>query len=246
MFYAFILFIYYVHKKSYLHLRLKSFHFSKDILKEITIVGFPSTLMLLIISFYVVFLNRAMAYFSVDHVAAFGVVSRLESIAILPVYGLSMGVLTLVGMFYGAKKYHLLEEISWYAIWLTSGLTVLVGIVFLAIPRLLLSVFISDPNVLAVGVPYLMLDIITFPMMAITMIVSRAMQGLGLGMPGLVISLVRVFGVAVPLAYLFVFVLGYGYLSIAVAMILGGAVASVLSLVWLKAIFRKFEKEKDL
>jgi len=69
--------------------------------------------------------------------------------------------------------------------------------------------------------------------MATTMIVARIMQGLGLGLPGLVINLVRVFAVAVPLAYLFVFTLGYGYLSIAIAMIIGGTSATVIGSVWL-------------
>jgi Na+-driven multidrug efflux pump len=60
---------------------------------------------------------------------------------------------------------------------------------------------------------------------------------MGFGMPGLMINVVRVFGVAVPLAYLFVFVLGYGYLSVAAAMIIGGVAASVIGVWWMKAKF---------
>ena len=70
-------------------------------------------------------------------------------------------------------------------------------------------------------------------MMAISMVISRVMQGMGYGLPGLVVNLVRIFIVAVPLAYLFVYVLGYGYLSIAVAMLLGGIASNMIAVSWL-------------
>jgi putative MATE family efflux protein len=232
--FAFIQSLYYLHKVSYLDLHLKSFKFSLHIVKEITSVGLPSTVMMMIISFYIIFLNKAMVHFSINHVAVFGVVSRLESIAILPIYGLSIGSMTLTGMFFGAKKYKLLEQISWYAIKISAVVTSLIGVVFFMIPDLLLKAFISNSQVISLGIPYIRLDIFTFPLMAITMIVSRIMQGLGYGIPGLIITLIRVLIVAVPLAYFFVFVLGYGYLSIAIAMILGGTTATVVGLIWLR------------
>ncbi|HZX44808.1 MAG TPA: MATE family efflux transporter, partial [Candidatus Nanoarchaeia archaeon] len=97
----------------------------------------------------------------------------------------------------------------------------------------------SDASVIAVGVPYMMLDALTFPTMAVAMIASRVMQAMGYGLPGFVINAVRVFVVAIPLAYFFVFVMGYGYLSIAIAMIMGGIASNIVSLVWLKRVFKK-------
>jgi len=75
--------------------------------------------------------------------------------------------------------------------------------------------------------------------MAVGMMISRAMQGMGDGLPGLVINLVRIVVVAIPLAYIFVFVLGFGYLSIAVAMIIGGFTASSIAWVWLRIRLKK-------
>ncbi len=72
------------------------------------------------------------------------------------------------------------------------------------------------------------------------MIVSRAMQGMGLGLPGLIINLVRLFVVAIPLAYLFVFTLGFGYLSVAVAMVIGAASAALIASSWIMLELKKF------
>jgi putative MATE family efflux protein len=231
--FAFIQSLYFLRRKSYLKLSFRSFQYSPDIVKKIIAVGFPSTLMILVISFYVLFLNRAMASFGVAYIAAFGIVSRLESFAVLPVYGLSVGALTLAGMFYGAKKFGELRSVSWYAILVSVVSTCATGAVFLAIPSLFLMIFTNDRQVIQAGIPYMRLDVITFPLMAITMISSRVLQGMGLGLPGFVVNVVRVLVIAVPLAYLLVFVLGYGYLSIAAAMILGAIAASVMGLVWM-------------
>lgn len=236
--YAFVLALYYL-RDSYLTLSLKKFKYSSSIIKEIFEVGFPSTLMMLTISFYVVFLNRAMAHFSVEHVAAFGVVSRLETVVTLPVFGLSIGAMTLAGMFFGAKKYKLLKDVSKFSLWLGVGTSIIIGFFFFLFARVFLRFFTSDASVIAVGVPYMMLDALTFPTMAVAMIASRVMQAMGYGLPGFVINAVRVFVVAIPLAYFFVFVMGYGYLSIAIAMIMGGIASNIVSLVWLKRVFKK-------
>jgi Na+-driven multidrug efflux pump len=189
--------------------------------------------MMLTISFYVIFLNKAMMHYGIEHVAMFGIVSRLESIATLPLYGLSVGAMTLVGMFYGAKKYGLLEKISWYALKISVVAASIVGVIFFIFPEIFLRLFTPDISVIKAGIPYLRLDAFTFPFMAVTMIIARMLQGMGHGFPGLMINFVRVLFVAVPLAYLFVFVLGLGYLSIVIAMILGGGIASGVGILWL-------------
>jgi Na+-driven multidrug efflux pump len=80
--------------------------------------------------------------------------------------------------------------------------------------------------------------VLTFPTMAIAMIISRVLQGMGFGFPGFIINAIRIFIVAVPLAYIFVYLLGYGFLSIAWAMVAGGVTASLLAFWWMGLKFR--------
>lgn len=238
-FFALIASLYSLKRKSHIRLAPEFFHFSWEIIRENFKIGVPTSFMIMLISFYIVFLNRFMAHFGTNYVAAFGLVSRLESVAILPPLGFSVALLTLTGMFYGAKRYELLKNIIWYAIEIVSYFSVLVGIIFFFWPVIFLRIFTSDATLLDLGARYLRLDVLTFPLMAIVMMSSRALQGMGTGLPGLVSNLVRIFFVAVPLTYFFVYILHYGYLSIAVAMILGGVAASLVSLVWLGMKLRK-------
>lgn len=225
--------VYYLKKKSYIKLDPRYFRFSWEIIRENFSIGIPSAFMIVLISMYVVFLNRLMAHFGTDYVASFGLVSRLESVAILLPVGFSVALLTLTGMFYGAKRYDLLKNIVWYAIGISSAFSASIGIIFFIWPEIFLRIFTADENLLALGGGYLRLDVLTFPLMAVMMTATRALQGVGTGVPGFVANLVRIFLVAVPLAYLFVYVFGFGYLSIAWAMVLGGIAADTVLVIWL-------------
>jgi putative MATE family efflux protein len=237
--FSLVLYIYLVQTRSYLKIRFRSFKFSFALCREICRVGAPASLMMLTLSIYIMFLNRYMAHFGTDYVASFGLATRLESFISLPIFALSISLITLVGMFYGAKKYDILKGICWYGIRLGIIVTSLVGLAFYVFPTPLLRIFTQDRILLMIGKAYIRIDVFTFPLMAISMTISRILQGMGYGLPGLVINLVRIFVVAVPAAYVFVFVLGYGFLSIAWAMVLGGVTASILAFIWLAAKFRK-------
>lgn len=235
--------IYFLKKKSYLKIRIGSFKYSYKIVKEIFSVGVPASFMMIIVSVYVIFLNKAMAHFGTDYVAAFGLASRLESLVTLPVVAFSMSTVTLVGMFYGAKRYDLVKKTVWYSLKICTVIAVVLSSVFFAIPSLFFRVFTSDVTLLMIASTYMRVNVFTLPFMPINMIASRVTQGLGFGLPGFIIHFVRIFVVAIPLAYFFVFVLDYGFLSIAFAMVIGGMTASIVALVWLILKLKKIEND---
>jgi putative MATE family efflux protein len=237
--------IYFIRKKSYLRLRWSAFKFTPRIIKEIYSVGGAATLMMLLISIYTMFINRFMSHYGTEYVASFGIVVRLESVATMPVMALSMALVTLVGMFYGAKRFDLLKDIIHYSMKMGVLFTSTIGALFFLIPHPFLRIFTPDANLLSLGSAYMRIEVFTFPLMIISMLVSRAMQGMGFGLPGLILNLIRVIIVAIPAAYIFVYVLGYGYMSICVAAILGGVASNIVAFIWLHIKLRKFNSRSD-
>jgi putative MATE family efflux protein len=237
--------IYFIRKKSYLRLRWSAFKFTPRIIKEIYSVGGAATLMMLLISIYTMFINRFMSHYGTEYVASFGIVVRLESVATMPVMALSMALVTLVGMFYGAKRFDLLKDIIHYSMKMGVLFTSTIGALFFLIPHPFLRIFTPDANLLSLGSAYMRIEVFTFPLMIISMLVSRAMQGMGFGLPGLILNLIRVIIVAIPAAYIFVYVLGYGYMSICVAAILGGIASNIVAFIWLHIKLRKFNSRSD-
>jgi len=233
LFVTLVLYLLYVPRRSDLKLRWRAFKFSWPLSRAILRVGAPATLMMFLLSVYVMFLNGFMVHFGTAYVAAFGLATRLESFVSLPIAALSLALLTLVGMFYGSRRFDLLKKLCRDGLLLGIILTSLIGVVFFLVPALFLRIFTPDKEILRIGSAYLRLDVFTFPLMSTTMLIARIMQGMGFGTPGLVINLIRVFFVAVPLAYVFVFLLGFGYLSVAAAMILGGLASNLTGFLWL-------------
>jgi Na+-driven multidrug efflux pump len=111
--------------------------------------------------------------------------------------------------------------------------------VFFVFPYFFLRIFTSDPALLAISAQYLRVDVFTFPLMAIGMGVSRVMQALGRGLPGMVINFVRIFGIAVPLAAVFVYFLGLPFIWIAYAMVLGNFIAATIAVLWMRNTLSK-------
>jgi Na+-driven multidrug efflux pump len=71
------------------------------------------------------------------------------------------------------------------------------------------------------------------------MVISRSMQGMGVGLPGFVINLMRTFLVSVPLAYVLVYVFGSGYLAVPLSMFIGALVGALVAAVWIIVKLRK-------
>jgi putative MATE family efflux protein len=232
------MYIYFYGRRSGLKIDLSGFRLSVPLSRDIFRVGAPATLMMFVMSIYVMFLNRFMSHFGTPYVAGFGLATRLESLPGILIVGISVSLLTLVGMYYGAGEMAALRTICWYGLRIGIVFTSLIGLIFYAAPTLFLKIFTDEGQVLTHGAAYLRIDVLTFPLMAVSMIISRILQGMGLGLPGLMINLIRIFIVAVPLAYIFVFVLGYGFLSVAWAMVCGGIASNITAFLWLGWKFR--------
>ncbi len=237
-FVSFIIFLIILIRRSDLKINFFSFKFSKEITKDIFFVGMPASITMIIMSVYVIFINWFMAYFGTEYVASFGIVFRLESVAIMPIVAVSFSLVTLAGMFYGAKEYEILKKTCLYGIKLSVFFTVIIGIVFFLFPVFFLAIFTPDKALLEIAAALLRIQVFTYPLMAITMNISRIMQGIGKGIPGLIINLIRVVIVAVPLSYVFVFVAGFSYLSISIAMVISAILASIIAVTWLNLSFR--------
>jgi len=239
-----LLFTWYLRKKSVLRLSLKHFSGRLATISEIFKVGIPASLTMLLMAFYIMFLNRFMAHFGTEYVAAFGMASRLESAVVMPLVASAIALLTLTGMFHGAKQFPLLIKTFHFALKVNIIYALGMGILFFIFPTKFLGIFTSREDLLNIGAAYMRIEVFTFPLMAVNITANRAMQGMGLGLPGITMNFIRIFVVAIPLAYVFVYLLNFSYLSIAAAMVCGGIAANLTALTWLRSIFGKLNQKK--
>ena len=94
---------------------------------------------------------------------------------------------------------------------------------------------------LEVAVSYIRVIALAFPFITVGLISGRVFQGLGSGLPGLVLTSLRVVVISVPLAYLFTRVLGFGLMWVWGSFAVAGVISSVVAIVWIQRRLRQVE-----
>lgn len=203
---VFSIFIYMLFWKehSYINFNLRNFNFSPALMKEILWVGIPSSISMIIMSFGQGVFNYILVDgYGPDSVAAFTISGRLDMLMFLPIMGIATGLVTTVGMFTGAKRMDKVRSIIIYGISRAFAIVAIAStIVFLSAPYIM-GLFTDDPVIEEIGIGALRTLCFAYPFVGIAMPCGRIMQGLGQGLPVLVITALRVLLISAPLSYYF-------------------------------------------
>ncbi len=176
----------------------KNFDFS--VIKDIYVVGIPSIIMQSIGSVMLLGLNAILAA-TQDYVNVLGVYYKLQSFVFMPVFGLTHGVMPIMGYNYGAGKQKRLMKALKYGIIIAASIMALGVIVFWSIPEILLGIFNADLTMLEIGIPAMRIISICFIPAAAGIIFSTLFQAVGRGVRSLIMSLLRQLVVLLPTAY---------------------------------------------
>ena len=241
-FIVFIIFIYmlFIKEHSYITFRMKDFSPSKYIVMDIIKVGLPASMSMVIMSFGQLIFNRILIHFSTDAVAAYQIGGRIDMVIFLPIMSISYGLTTLVGMFFGAKRMGKAKHIIYYGLSRSFLIAVVTSaIVYLTAPKLVI-IFTDIQYIQDTAVTYLRLLSLVYPFVAIAMPAGRILQGFGLGLPTLVITLIRVLLVASPLSLYFIFIQNKPLEWVWYSMMISTAVAFVVAVGWVLWAIKKY------
>ena len=241
---VFFIFMYmlFIKDHSYITFRLKDFYPSRIILWDIIKVGLPASLSMIVMAIGQGVFNKILIYFSTDTVAAYQVAGRIDMLVFLPIFSIAAALTTLVGMFFGAKKYHVLRYIVRYGISSAFGITVILSVLLYLFAPNVIGFFTNEEVIISVAVNFLRLFAFVYPLIAVGITTGRVLQGLGKGLPVLVITVVRVLGVSAPLALLFVFKMNKSVEWVWYAMMISTGVAFIIACYWLITAMRNLPK----
>ncbi|MGH4124730.1 MAG: MATE family efflux transporter [Clostridium sp.] len=188
--------------KNGLKLNLKKFHYSSDITGEIFKVGIPAMFMQMLGSIMVSGINLILAGFSGTAVAVFGAYFKLQSFIYMPVFGLTQGIMPIVGYNYGAKNKHRVLETVKYGCIFACAIMLVGTTVFVIFPRQLLMLFSSTQQMEAIGIECLRIISVGFAFSGIAIVLSTVFQALGKAAVSLIISFARQIIILIPLAFI--------------------------------------------
>ena len=180
----------------------KRFRFHGDIVKQIFMIGLPTTVMNTIGSIVVFVINLILRDFGASAIAAFGVMFKFQSFAFLPVFGISNALTTIVSYNYGARKKDRIKGsigLSMKSSFILMAIAVLIMWIF---PRQLLGFFNATESMMEIGVPMMRIVSISY-LVAVPAIVSvgGVFQSLGNWQIAIFQSFLRQLIILIPIFY---------------------------------------------
>ena len=120
--------------------------------KEIAVQALPATFNVLSISIGFFTVNWFLQHFGESAVAAYGVTTRIEQIALMPTFGLYAAIMAMVGQNNGAKKIGRVRETMWFCNSVGFGMNIAASALMFIFSPQLMALFSDDPDVIRQGV----------------------------------------------------------------------------------------------
>lgn len=219
--------------------RIRGFKFDKAILREIYRVGFPSMIMQSIGSVLNFCLNLILIRFSNDAVFVLGAYYKLQSFVFMPVFGLTHGLMPIMGFNFGARNKERMKSSIKYGMMIAVTIMTVGLLIFELIPQLLLQIFNPSAEIISIGTVAFRLIALCFIPAAIGITASTLFQALGMGTKSLWVSILRQLVLILPLAYFFSnFGLNYVWLAFPLA----ESIALIVACIFLVGIYKKYIK----
>jgi Na+-driven multidrug efflux pump len=174
----------------------------KSGLKESFSVGLPSILSQSLIGINISILTALATPFGAGAVAAIGIGSRMESLAVFPSLAIMIAVLSLVGQNFGAKRYDRVEESVRLGLITAFGTLLAIGLLVHFFRGSLIHLFRPDPAAVTSAHHYVGILSLGFGFTGISIVSSGAFQGLGRGLPFLFLNTLRLVFLAMPAGFL--------------------------------------------
>ena len=171
-------------------------------LSRIYSVGIPATLNLAVPSLTISALNAVLAGFSDVYVLVLGVYYKLQTFLYLTANGIVQGIRPLVGYNYGAGEEQRVRKIYRTALTLAAVIMAFGTVICVLFPNQLFGLFTENAATVQMGAEALRIISLGFLVSSVSIISGGVLEGLGLGVPSLIISLLRYLVLLVPAGFI--------------------------------------------
>ena len=224
-----------------LHFHRGIFRLKRKIVVDSLAIGMSPFLMNMAACFIVILINQGLKRHGGDlAIGAFGIVNRLVYIVVMIVMGLNQGMQPIAGYNYGAQLYQRVTKVLKLTIVYATVVTTFGFVVGMAVPRLVVSIFTSDAELIDLSARGLRIIVMFFPIIGFQMVTANFFQSIGMAGKAIFLSLSRQLLILLPC--LLILPHFFGALGVWISMPVSDLLASIIAAVMLLLQFRKFHK----
>ena len=226
-------------KDELLHFHRGIFRLRRKIVLDSLAIGMSPFLMNLAACFIVIVINQGLKRYGGDlSIGAFGIVNRLVFIFVMIVMGLNQGMQPIAGYNFGAQQYARVSRVLKLTIIFATVVTTTGFLMGMLVPDLVVSIFTSDEELIALAARGLRIVVMFFPIIGFQMVTSNFFQSIGMAGKAIFLSLTRQMLILLPC--LLVLPQFFGVAGVWYSMPVSDLLASLIALVMLVCQFRKF------
>jgi len=211
-----------------LRLTLSNFRIDLNIIWRIVKIGIPAAVSGVQRTLGNLALTWLIAPFGTLAVAAHSLAQRVEMFLFVPGMAMGMAAGVLVGQNLGARQPKRAEKSGWLGVGLVQPFMVICSVAILLWAESIVRIFSPEADLIAVASTFLRIAAAAYVVMSIPAVLMQCLYGAGDTLPLMLVSLVTVWVVQLPLAFLLSQVTNLGVLGVRWAMVAGmvsGAVA---------------------
>lgn len=229
--FSFIIALIYLERlRHMLRISFKSLVFDWNIFKQSIKIGLPTGIQQTLVALGGLALMGIVNTFGTDVIAGFSAASRIDSLAVIPIMNFSASLSGFVGQNIGAGKIDRVMRGLRATIKMSVLFSIFISAVILVWGDKMMVVFTTNPKVVDIGYHYLMIVSIFYVAFAVMFSINGLLRGAGAAVIPMYITLLSLWIVRIPLAYLLSKTFGMGEAGIWWSIPIGwlmGAVASV-------------------
>jgi putative MATE family efflux protein len=187
---------------SRLHLTFRGYRIDPSILWQQIRIGAPAIVNGMERSLAQLLLTGIVARFGDTSLAAYSLANRAQMFVMMGMMGLGRSSGVMVGQNLGANKLQRARQSVLWSLLFMSLINVILGGTVFAFPRVFLSIFSNDLQLLATATIWLRIQLVGFLFMGSSQVFTQAIQTAGDTIPPMIVSLVTLWGIQQPLAFI--------------------------------------------
>ena len=175
-----------------LRFRRGIYRLHRKIVGDILAIGMSPFLMNLAACFIVILINKGLKEYGGDlNIGAYGIVNRLAFFFVMIVMGINQGMQPIAGYNYGARQFDRVHRVLKLTILGATCVTTAGFLMGELAPRLAVSAFTTDEELLRLSVDGMRIAFVCFPLIGFQMVTTNFFQSIGMAGRAIFLSLSR-------------------------------------------------------
>lgn len=188
----FIILFYYTKGKSNLKLKTQNLKLEKSLIMMTFAIGIAPFATQIANSLVQVVANNALKTYGNDlAIGAMTIISSLNMVFMMPIFGINQGCQPIIGFNYGARKFERAKKTFIYATIAATVICTIGGILIQLFPQVAISIFNNEAELTELAVKGLRIYLLMMPIVGINIVATSYYQSVGKAKMSMFVSLLR-------------------------------------------------------